>query len=119
MDKMQVLNEFWNSFEWPAYDQNTVPDNAMLPYITYEAATDDFNNELYLTASLWDRSTSWERVTLKEKEISTDISKGGRMILYSDGAMWIKMRSPWAQRMSDEDDGIRRILLSVTIEFIE
>ena len=35
MDKYQAINEFWNRFGVMAYDENTVPDDAELPYITY------------------------------------------------------------------------------------
>jgi len=59
MDKAQAINSFWSSFELKAYEQNSVPDGAELPYITYETATDSIENVLPLTASLWYRTTSW------------------------------------------------------------
>lgn len=120
MDKMQALHSFWSSFRWKAYDENSVPDTAQFPYITYEASTDFFGNELALTASLWDRSTSWASVTEKEKEIADDITRGGRFVLYDGGGFWIKRGNPWAQRMSEaSDDAVRRIVLNTSIEFID
>ena len=120
MDKMQALNKFWNGFGIPAYDENTVPDNAKLPYITYEASTSDFGNTLAQTASLWYRDSSWQAITLKEQQIADFITRGGRSIAYSDGGMWIQKASPWAQRMNDpSDDMIRRIVLNVTVEFLD
>ena len=119
MDKMQTLHSFWSGFGLKAYDQTVVPDDAVLPYITYEAASDDWGHDLYLTASLWYRTTSWTEITFKSQEIANYISRGGRLIPFDGGTMWIRMRAPWAQRMSDEDGQIRRIVLSITIEFLD
>ena len=120
MDKIQALHNFWSNFGLTAYDQNTVPDDAQLPYITYEVSDDSFGNTLAQTASLWYRSSSWADITNKEIQISNFITMGGRLITYNGGAFWIKKASPWAQRMSDpSDDKIRRIVLNVTIEFLD
>ena len=118
-DKIQALHNFWSSFGLTAYDENSVPDDARLPYITYEVSSDDFGHTLAQTASLWYRSTSWADITKKEQQIADFITKGGRMIAYDDGAFWVQKASPWAQRMSDpSDDKIRRIVLNVTVEFL-
>jgi hypothetical protein len=119
MNKMQTLHSFWSGFGLKAYDENSVPDNAELPYITYEASDDDFGNALGQTASLWYRSSGWNEITEKEQQISDFITRGGRMIAFDGGAMWIQKASPWAQRMNDpSDEMIRRIVLNITIEFI-
>ena len=120
MDKMQAYHSFWSAFTWKAYDETSVPDSAVLPYIAYEAITGYFGDSLAVTASLWTRSTSWATITAKEKEIAARIGKGGIMIPYEGGALWIRRGSPWAQRMSDaQDDSVRRIVLNVILEFID
>ena len=120
MNKMQTLNAFWNGFGLPAYDENSVPDNVSLPYITYEAMTDDFGKPIALTASLWYRDSSWSDITTKEQQISDFITRGGRMLKYDGGALWLQKQTPWAQRMSDpNDDMIRRIVLNISIEFLD
>ena len=128
MNKMQALHSFWSSFNIPAFDENSVPDEkeridlygAAFPYITYEVSCDDFGNKIASSASLWYRSSSWSEITAKEQEISTYITRGGRMIPYNDGAIWISKSTPWAQRMGDDSDNqIRRIVLNVEIEFLD
>lgn len=120
MDKLQAYNQFWNSFGIPAYDQYSVPDEAKPPYITYQTASDDFKNGLFLAASIWYRGDSWAGATRKEKEISDFIGRGGTNIEYDNGAFWITKGSPWAQRMNDpEDDMIRRIVLQFNVEFFD
>ena len=120
MNKVQTLNAFWNGFGLKAYDENSVPDNAVLPYITYDTSVDEFGHIVAQNASLWYRDSGWGAITAKEQQIADFITRGGRMIAYDDGAMWIQKSSPWAQRFNDaSDDMIRRIILSLTIEFMD
>ena len=120
MDKLQALQSFWSGFNLTAYDENTVPDNAELPYITYSASVDNFDNPISHTASLWYYGNSWGAITAKEKEIASRITRGGTVVRYDDGAMWIKRGTPWAQRLSDPSNyTIRRVVLNLTIEFLD
>ena len=118
MKKAQALNSFWNGFGWVAYDESTVPDNAKLPYITYAYGEDDFGHPISLTASLWYRGKRWDVISDKFEEISKAISRGGVMVSYDDGAILIHKGSPFAQRVKDEDDSIRRIFMNLEIEFL-
>ena len=119
MNKLQALNAFWSGFGLKAYDENSVPDNTPYPYLTYETKYDDFGNSLVTSVNLWYRSSSWSDVTAKEQEISDYITRGGRMVAYDGGSIWIQRASTWATRMGDENDEmIRRILLNVSIEFL-
>ena len=128
MNKMQALHHFWSEFSIPAYEATSVPDEKdrvaingqAFPYLTYEASTDDFGNALAQTASLWYRDTSWAAITAKEQEISDFITRGGRMVAYTGGAMWIRKASPWAQRLEEpSDDTVRRMILNVQVEFLD
>lgn len=120
MNSMQALQQFWAGFKLPAYDETTVPDNAEMPYITYESSRGYFSNSISMTASLWYYSPSWAEIQAKETEIASFITLGGRQIAYDGGGMWIKRGTPWAQRMSDQSDKmIRRIVLNIEIEFFE
>lgn len=121
MDKFQALQSFWESFELPAYDENTVPtgDSApTLPYITYDAVTSNFGSTVALSGSLWYYGTSWSQITTKMLEIQSEIGRGGKMIPMDDGALWIKQGNPFAQRMADPNDMIRRIYMNIEVEFL-
>lgn len=118
MDKIQALTSFWNGFNLTAYDESTVPDTADLPYITFSVSDDDFDHPVSLTASIWYRSKRWDEITNKFKEISEKIGRGGIMVQYDGGALWVKRGTPFGQRVSDPDDSIRRILINVEVEFI-
>lgn len=120
MNKYQALHSFWSGFSLKAYDETSVPDSAVLPYITYEVSGSNFDHTLFQTASLWYRSSTWADIQAKEQQIAEYIGRGGRNIRYDGGMMWVRMGSPWMQRMSEpSDDMIRRIVLNIIIEFID
>jgi hypothetical protein len=120
MDKAQAYNSFWNSFGLKAYDETSVPEGLTMPYLTYEAAQDDFNHPLGLVVSIWDRSSSWTTAQTILSQIEAEIGRGGKIVPYTGGAFWIKRANPWAQRLTGEGgDSIRRIVMNVEVEFID
>ena len=119
MTKAAAIYQFWNSFGLTAYEENTVPTDAVFPYITYQLVTDSFDREVPATASLWYRNESWTAINAKTEEISQKISRGGKIISCDDGAIWLKRGQPFAQNMGDEsDDLIKRKYLNITAEFM-
>lgn len=120
IDKSQAIQAFWESFDIPAYDENTVPDDAQMPYITYNVVTNAVDSVTLLTASVWYRSSSWVDISKKVDEIAAKLaSKGFYSAPLDNGVVWMVQGSPFAQRMSDpEDDMIRRYYLNVTAEFL-
>ena len=119
MTKAAAIYQFWNSFGLTAYEENSVPDDATFPYITYQLVTDSFDREIPITASIWYRSESWTGINAKTEEISQKISRGGKVIPCDGGAIWLKRGQPFAQSMGDESDNlIKRKDLNITAEFM-
>lgn len=119
MDRTQALYNFWASFGLPAYDEQTVPDGAQTPYITYETAAGDLFTQVALTASIWYRSNSWSAITQKMEQINDELGLGGKTIPFEGGILWIKRGTPFAQRVAEpNDDAVRRYFLNVVAEFI-
>ena len=119
MTKAAAIYQFWSSFGLTAYEENTVPNDATFPYITYQLVTDSFDREVQATASIWYRSESWTAINAKTEEISQKISRGGKIIPCDGGAIWLKRGQPFAQNMGDENDYlIKRKYLNITAEFI-
>lgn len=130
-NKEQALNEFWSSFGVLAFEENTVPDDATIeelikaevapskyPYITYQVITGDLNGPVFPTASIWDRSFSWERADLLANKISKSIQTMNTIKL-ENGRVFIAKGSPFAQHMSEEGDAsIRRVVLNIQAEFL-
>lgn len=119
MTKAAAIYKFWSGFGLTAYEENTVPDDATFPYITYQLVTDSFDREIPLTASIWYRSESWTVINAKTEEISQKISRGGKIVSCDGGAIWMKRGQPFAQNMGDESDNlIKRKYLNITAEFM-
>jgi hypothetical protein len=119
MNKYEALHKFWSSFGVEAYDENTVPDDAKLPYITYSVSVGSFDYPVSATVSIFDRSMKWVSVTEIANRIENALKNGGVNLDYDDGTIWVRMGTPWAQRLSDvSNDTIRRIVLNLEVEFI-
>ena len=120
--KAATIYEFWNNFEMPACEENSVPtgeDAPKFPYITYQLVTDSLGNEVAMTASLWYRGTSWVEANAKTEEISQRIGRKGAVLDCNGGKVWIKRGTPFAQNMGDESDNlIKRIYLNITAEYL-
>lgn len=120
MTKEQALHQFWSSFGLTAYDSNSVPDGAALPYITYDVSTSSGveNNTVYLSGSLWYNSTSWVEITNKSNSISQYLGEFGAVYPVDNGYVWIKKGSPFANRMSEPSNkNIRRININIEVDF--
>lgn len=121
MDRAEALHEFWSGFGWKAYDANTVPSSDFdpeMPRITYELAFGELDEPVMMSVSLWARSFSWREVSMKAEEIFFTIGYGGTLVPFDGGAIWLMRGSPFAQRMSDEDDTVRRIYLNIDAEYL-
>lgn len=120
MDKSQAIHTFWSSFGLTAYDENTVPDDAEMPYITYNVPTADIDEMVVLNARLWYHSTSWQAISQKAEEIAQYIGEEGHKVMSIDnGFVWFVKGTPFSQRMADDTDSmIRSIYLNVNAEYL-
>ena len=116
--KAAAIYQFWSGF-LTAYEENTVPEDAVFPYITYQFVEDSMGNEVAMSASVWYRGSSWLDANAKAQEISEQIGRGGVLLTCDGGKIWIKRGVPFAQNMGDEsDDLIKRKYLNITAEFL-
>lgn len=121
MDKWQAIDAFWNSFGIPAYDENTVisgSESPQPPYITYNAIIGSLSQNLSLSASIWYKGYSWKEISQKANEIAEAIGYGYRLEVVNGGYLYIRKGQPFAQRMSDPDDTIRRVYVILDAEFL-
>jgi hypothetical protein len=118
MNKEQALDNFWNSFGIPAYDESSVQQNAEMPYITYSVATGSLNDIIGLTASIWYRSSSWKEITEKKNQIAEAIGVGGKVIKLDKGYLYLTRGSTFSQRITNSDDMVRHYYLQLNAEFL-
>lgn len=121
----QAINDFWNSFGVIAFHEYSVPDERQLiemglqpyPRITYSLQTNDFGTPTTMTASVWDRSTSWKSTSELRDQIINRIKDGGVKI--NNGKIWIKTGEPNSSPLSDPDDTLKRIVINIEVEYLE
>ena len=119
MTKAAAIYQFWSGFGLTAYEENTVPEDAVFPYVTYQLVTDSFGGEVAATASLWYRGESWTAINAKTEEIARFIGGGGCLLDCDSGFIWLKRGTPFAQNMGDEsDDLIKKKYINVTVEYM-
>lgn len=122
MDKWQAQQAFWSGFGLTAYDELTVPDDAVMPYITYEAVGGSIGGKTTVSASLWYRSDSWAEISKKADYIAKTIYEDVRPAIPIDGG-FMAIRLPdgimHSNRMDEPSDRqVRRIRFTVEIEFL-
>ena len=119
MNKAQAIDSFWKSFGIPAYEVTTVNDeNTGDFYITYEVVTDSLDHAVPMSASIWHKHTkSWEAISQKAEQIS-DALVQVKSIPLDTGFLYITRGQPFAQRVADEDDSVRRIYINIMAEFL-
>lgn len=111
MKKSEAIYNFWNSFGVSAYDESYVPDNTPFPYITYNYVDDE---EFIASVSVWDKSYSWARVSDLVEQIGKRLGeKNYTLVPFDGGYFMLYQEHPFSQRMSDEDQTIRRAVLNV------
>ena len=131
MDDAQALYSFWSGFDIPAYDVYSVPDDAKLPYITYNSASGDVRHVINLYGVVWygswietepdvvqDDSNSWVDVEHKAAEIDRYIGMDGVDIPIQGGTLHIARGSPSRQRYPQSDTKIKGILINIQAKFI-
>lgn len=76
----RTLSEYWNSFGIPAYPEETVPDDATLPYITYALVKPHWRGVAIYNVRVWYKDTSFIGIMNTVDKIASDIGEGKRII---------------------------------------
>lgn len=110
----KALHEFFSGFGIPAYAENTVPDDAQEPYITYPLSEPEWDRQATFYARTYYRSkdSNYEALA-KADEIVHAIGTG--ILLNCDGgyvAIWPE--NPLIQIMPPDED-IRSAYINLSI----
>ena len=120
MNKWLALHEWFSSFGVKAYQEQTVSETAVLPYIAYESAFGDIDNSpLALTFSYFERSRDWQGCFTMSEAISADIGRWGKRLVVDGGYIVIQRGTPFSQPLDDisGDDTIRRMVFNIDVFF--
>ena len=108
-----ALKTFFGGFGLPAYSEDSVPDNANLPYITYKAGVPEWNQKATMYAQVWDRTKSNTGIIKKADQITAAIGDTGKRIAFEGGYLVIWPENPLIQIMVNGDFRSAYINLSI------
>lgn len=111
----KALYQFWASFGLPAWSQDTVPEDAALPYITFEVASGDAMGSTLLTGTVWLRdeddgaSVNARRAQVLDL-IAAAVPPAGRKLDTEDGGFIMLYRNSGNFQRNLQDAEDRRVV---------
>lgn len=100
-----ALYNFWSSFGIPAYSEGNIPDDAVLPYITYNICEPHWSDQASTFAKVWYQGTSYTAIATKVKEIKQRIGDCISLPV-DDGSIYLYPEENFAQIQMDKDGEI-------------
>ena len=118
-DVLRGLYDFWNGFAIKAYPEFNVPDDAKLPYITYELKQPNWRGEAPYFVRVWYEDTSYLSISQKVKQIADAIGEGKRIAVMGGSIYLFKddMFLQW-QPVEDDEENLKIAYLSMIIHVI-
>lgn len=118
MNKYQALYEFYNSFGIPAYEENSVPENAELPYITYEIMTADLDmDNVAISCQIYFKSNSLMKVNAITEKLYNALS-GGKKLKCDAGYIVLYRGRPFAQNRPSGDKTVKAKYINISADYI-
>lgn len=111
INSASALYSFWSSFGIPAYGEGNIPDDAVLPYITYNITDPHWSDQASTFAKVWYRGTSNTAIATKVREIKQRIGDCISLPV-DDGSIYLFPEENFAQFQEDED-GTKMAYLSL------
>ena len=102
-DTTKALYEFYSGFDLPAYVEGLVPDNAELPYITFDAVDSGISSPSLHHVRVWYPGTDNSLPSEKADDIIYAIADGVRLVA-DTGIVVLYPGTPLVQ-LQTVDDG--------------
>jgi len=111
-----ALYRFFSGFGIPAYVTDNIPDDATMPYITYDLIEPIPLSRGILNASVWYRDTGYAAISAKVDEIEAAINTGVSLKTPSGAVHLFRERSgAFCQMRNDPNRETKRAYLSMII----
>ena len=111
---------FLSGFGLEAYASASVPDDASLPYLSYDLSIGEFDGgEVPLIVSAWFRTESEATPNAWVRTFGKAIGRGGTILACDGGAVWIKRGTPFSQSVAVTDDtSVKQRYIICNVEFL-
>lgn len=120
MNKYQAIDAFFNSFDIPAYEENSIKKDAVMPYITYSLVTSELSETgVAMSCNVWYKSNSWTAINAKTEEISKKL-QGGAKLKTDDGAVILYRGTPFSQNIPKDnaDSTVKGKYINIIADYI-
>ena len=107
-----ALKTFFSGFGLEAYQENTVPEDAAMPYITYSLNIPEWNQKASNYVRVWARTRSNTGIIQKADQITAAIGEMKR-ISFEGGYLVIWPETPLTQILVDGD--VRNAYINLSI----
>lgn len=112
------LKEFYNGFGIPAYPVTSVPDDAALPYLTYEVPYGNLDENVGGTVNIYYHTDSEGIPNSKATQIKKSIGSG-HSLRFDDGVVILYKGSPEQINMNFQDDNTTKLrVLNIEYQII-
>ena len=118
MNKYEALCNFYSGFGIPAYEENSVPEKAKMPYITYEAITSGFDSQnVALSFQIFFKSESLMKIDTLTDKLS-DALRGHVKLKCDEGYIILYRGEPFAQNVSTGDKATKCKYVNILADYI-
>ena len=116
LDTAKALYTFYSSFNLPAYTVQNVPDDVVLPYLTYSYVEPDWDRSATHYVQIFMRTHSDGPLLEKAGEIVRAIGTGLRLPCENGGCVYLHLDSPIVQINVEMDSDIRYAYLNLQLD---
>lgn len=119
-DIWQAQDAFWNMFDIPAYDDQTIDEGIGYPHMTYESFDGQMGQRTSLSINLWYRS-SWAEIKKKAADMCK-FFKTRKIVPFDGGYLWFMapedgtFAKPFGT--GSDDSELKRMLITVEAEVL-
>lgn len=102
----------------PAYEENSIPKTATLPYITYEVVIGELSEfSTAMVAHIWDKTNGLKFLNSKADEIGEALLN--TRLSCDEGYIKLYRGEPFSNNVADsEDNTIKGKYMNITADFI-
>lgn len=112
----KALYNFVSGFTWTAYPEYSVPDSAVLPYITYTIQESAWDEQGMLQMRLWYQGTGYATLNAKIDEISA-VVESGKHVPTESGGLYVFKGTPWCQYQKSDETDLKIAYLNFNVNY--
>lgn len=115
-----AIHKYFSRFGIPAYQETSVPDDVIFPYLTYNFPLSEWDGgKVSGFVNLYYYSTKNTEINAKSREIYTKIGAGGELVDCDNGCIWLTRGVPFSQDLRDDvSNDIKRKYIILDAEYL-